>query len=214
MTIRSEIAAILKTTEERLDARLVGLRIAPVCSRCGGSGRYSFNQIDGDRCYGCNGQGHVKPRSQDLPDLLKEARACVEDGRFDAYLATLAARKAIKTGQKRVMDAWSSTIVARTNNDISHFTRSEEMDGLADLRAANKAMHDAHKMASEALRQAAYPSRGTSPAERDNLALIAAKAVEEAIAQIKAADYQPPEHLVNAAKEQAEARATRLKNRW
>jgi len=27
------------------------------CTRCGGSGRYSYNQIDGDRCYGCNGKG-------------------------------------------------------------------------------------------------------------------------------------------------------------
>lgn len=27
------------------------------CSRCGGSGRHSFNQIDGDRCYGCGGSG-------------------------------------------------------------------------------------------------------------------------------------------------------------
>lgn len=27
------------------------------CSRCGGSGRYSYNQIDGDRCYGCGGAG-------------------------------------------------------------------------------------------------------------------------------------------------------------
>lgn len=27
------------------------------CSRCGGTGRYSFNQMDGDRCYGCGGKG-------------------------------------------------------------------------------------------------------------------------------------------------------------
>jgi hypothetical protein len=29
------------------------------CSRCGGSGRYSYNQIHGDRCYGCGGTGQV-----------------------------------------------------------------------------------------------------------------------------------------------------------
>jgi hypothetical protein len=27
------------------------------CSRCAGSGSYSFNQIDGSRCYGCGGSG-------------------------------------------------------------------------------------------------------------------------------------------------------------
>jgi hypothetical protein len=27
------------------------------CTRCDGSGRYSFNMLDGDRCYGCSGKG-------------------------------------------------------------------------------------------------------------------------------------------------------------
>ena len=30
---------------------------AETCGRCGGSGNYSFNQIDGTRCYGCGGSG-------------------------------------------------------------------------------------------------------------------------------------------------------------
>lgn len=29
------------------------------CARCGGSGRYSFNQFDGDRCFGCSGKGRT-----------------------------------------------------------------------------------------------------------------------------------------------------------
>ena len=28
-----------------------------VCSRCGGSGQYSYNQMDGTKCYGCMGSG-------------------------------------------------------------------------------------------------------------------------------------------------------------
>lgn len=27
------------------------------CGRCGGSGRYSFNLMNGDRCFGCHGSG-------------------------------------------------------------------------------------------------------------------------------------------------------------
>lgn len=27
------------------------------CKRCGGSGSYSFNLLDGTKCYGCNGSG-------------------------------------------------------------------------------------------------------------------------------------------------------------
>lgn len=26
-----------------------------ICERCGGTGEYSYNQLDGTRCYGCNG---------------------------------------------------------------------------------------------------------------------------------------------------------------
>lgn len=32
------------------------------CGRCGGCGRYSYNQIDGDRCYGCHGTGFALTR--------------------------------------------------------------------------------------------------------------------------------------------------------
>lgn len=34
------------------------------CSRCGGSGRYSFNMRDGDRCWGCSGHGVQIVRAQ------------------------------------------------------------------------------------------------------------------------------------------------------
>ena len=33
------------------------VKVKGVCPRCGGSGHYSYNQIDGTRCYGCNGSG-------------------------------------------------------------------------------------------------------------------------------------------------------------
>lgn len=32
------------------------------CSRCGGSGRYSFNLLHGTRCYGCGGTGKQKTK--------------------------------------------------------------------------------------------------------------------------------------------------------
>ena len=39
------------------------------CGRCGGSGRYSFNQMDGDRCYGCSGSGvQIVPKHRKMAD--------------------------------------------------------------------------------------------------------------------------------------------------
>jgi len=35
------------------------------CGRCGGSGHYSFNQIDGTMCYGCRGTGTVRTKRGD-----------------------------------------------------------------------------------------------------------------------------------------------------
>lgn len=33
------------------------VKVKSTCPRCGGSGHYSYNQVDGTRCYGCNGSG-------------------------------------------------------------------------------------------------------------------------------------------------------------
>jgi len=47
------------------------------CSRCGGSGEYSFNQLDGTRCYGCNGSGRQWTKA-DQP-LVNELRAAIKE---------------------------------------------------------------------------------------------------------------------------------------
>lgn len=33
------------------------VKVRGACPRCGGSGHYSYNSMDGTRCYGCNGSG-------------------------------------------------------------------------------------------------------------------------------------------------------------
>lgn len=35
------------------------VKVRGVCQRCGGSGHYSYNQMDGTRCYGCRGTGYA-----------------------------------------------------------------------------------------------------------------------------------------------------------
>lgn len=39
-----------------METNAIGLEIE-TCGRCGGSGSYSFNLMDGSRCYGCGGSG-------------------------------------------------------------------------------------------------------------------------------------------------------------
>lgn len=105
---RQDIAQILGTTEKNLNARLIGLKIAPVCGRCGGCGRYSFNGQH-SICYGCGGKGHVAPSDRDLPAIYADACEAAQDGRLSAYLEFLAARRATKNATDRVMSAWKGT---------------------------------------------------------------------------------------------------------
>lgn len=48
-------------------------RIFERCSRCGGTGEYSFNLLDGTRCYGCNGRGYGKETT--LEDAQRRAKS-------------------------------------------------------------------------------------------------------------------------------------------
>jgi hypothetical protein len=49
----TDLLGMAKNKGTRIDS---GLRID--CDRCGGAGRYSWNQRDGDTCWGCNRRGY------------------------------------------------------------------------------------------------------------------------------------------------------------
>jgi hypothetical protein len=70
------------------------------CTRCGGTGRFSFNLRDGTKCYGCEGAGTV------TVDEKKHARnlAAAEKRRSDA-LAKQAAREVIAAQVWAELDA-------------------------------------------------------------------------------------------------------------
>ncbi len=73
---------------------LFALKLRETCSRCGGSGRYSYNQIDGDRCFGCNG---ARERAAKLTKaVLEAARIKVEAGELATLRAANRARMAAK----------------------------------------------------------------------------------------------------------------------
>lgn len=42
--------------------KVLKTELASVCSRCGGTGRYSYNYVDGSMCYGCRGQKIALPK--------------------------------------------------------------------------------------------------------------------------------------------------------
>ncbi len=52
------------------------------CGRCGGYGEYSYNQIDGTVCYGCNGDGLGRAITWD--DALRIAKRRIADAKREA----------------------------------------------------------------------------------------------------------------------------------
>lgn len=66
-----------------LAKRLNAMGFTRACNRCGGSGRFSYNQHDGDTCYGCSGAGHV-PESPSRA-LVDRVAAAIEAGALEAY---------------------------------------------------------------------------------------------------------------------------------
>lgn len=94
MTTIADIAKLLGTDSKGAGRRLAALGYLVTCSRCGGSGRFSHNQIDGDRCYGCNGKGETLPRL--TKKIAAEAKARQDAGELDAYFAANRARAAAK----------------------------------------------------------------------------------------------------------------------
>lgn len=66
------------------------MKTKQTCTRCGGSGNYSFNMIDGTCCYGCSGSGF---QMIDLAAVAKKQAAAA--ARAAANEASRQARMAI-----------------------------------------------------------------------------------------------------------------------
>lgn len=201
MTITAQIAAVLNTSEANLNARLIGLHIAPVCNRCGGSGSYSFNQIDGSRCYGCNGKGHVAPKARDMADMLEAAEAAVADGRFAAYMLFLESMKISKNAASKVMAAWEGTGISkaydwtrcangtpRANDGYVNPKFSQRDKDISDI---NKKMYDAYV----AVETAARKINSTSATYHADIIALA-ELVTASLAAIAAADVEFKEYIV------------------
>lgn len=98
----------------RLLSRIVGLEHGEACSRCWGSGHYSFCPGYGTRCFKCGGAGSYAPKL--TAKLFAALTEDVAAGKLDEYLANLTAKtlakKAAKTATDRVMAAWKGSGVS------------------------------------------------------------------------------------------------------
>ena len=57
MAVAKSYELMQQVGEPFMDNGRMYVKVKGACKRCGGSGRYSWNQMDGDKCYGCMGSG-------------------------------------------------------------------------------------------------------------------------------------------------------------
>ena len=94
-----------------IEIRLAGCGFTKTCSRCLGSGKYSYNQMDGDKCYGCGGSG--KNPMKVTRDLVSQVEVFVAEGKLDAYAAECVRkgeRKRIALAVQKRVDAAESAM--------------------------------------------------------------------------------------------------------
>lgn len=82
--------ALLGWPAKTIGGRLGALGLLVVCGRCGGSGRHSYNTMDGDRCFGCAGSGKRLPKL--TTKLAADVRARVANGDLEPYLTACRAK--------------------------------------------------------------------------------------------------------------------------
>lgn len=177
------LATILGCRAAHVPARLRALDLIVVpCSRCGGSGRYSWNQTDGDRCFGCAGFRVAMPRKV-TPAQIEEVRAAVAAGKLASYLHEISLRAQAKKIAASLMGAWNATYVARLY--AKHWMGSQER--APDLYRRNSLMCDRYEMADRAARVLAVQNLDAA-----NLAIVHAE-LATALAEITALDYTEEE---------------------
>ncbi|MHC4296447.1 MAG: hypothetical protein ACYS7Y_04030 [Planctomycetota bacterium] len=120
---KADFAQALNCREKFIGVRLVALGHSDCCSRCGGSGEYSFNQMDGTRCYGCGGVGQ-KPKRLTIK-LLAQVKQDVADGKMQPYLDAMKARGAAKKASQEFFCAWGDNPIVKQYEGV-HFTQCPE----------------------------------------------------------------------------------------
>jgi hypothetical protein len=117
----ADVAKAFGCSEKAAKGRLVALGYVETCGRCCGTGRYSYNQMDGDKCYGCMGCGRRIVRI--TGKLVTEALARIAAGELDGYFATCKrnaeARAMLAPLTETITATWKNSIISRSYSAAS-----------------------------------------------------------------------------------------------
>lgn len=108
LRVRSDLAQKKKLTS--VMNRLKFLNMLVPCTRCSGTGNYSYNSISGTVCFMCNGFKCKLPEMLDQ-SYIDKASELTEQGELIPYLEELKKNEKIKKANKSISDLiWNSNI--------------------------------------------------------------------------------------------------------
>lgn len=99
-TLQEKLYDVLQVSEENENAqaivytRLIGIECADFCTRCGGSGHYSYSLSHGTTCFKCEGKKYQMPKI--TKQLLTKVETAIEEGKLDKYFEEVKRRQQIK----------------------------------------------------------------------------------------------------------------------
>ena len=121
-----DACALFGVTADKIPNVLWALGLRETCSRCGGSGHHSYNQITGSVCFGCNGRGEKAAKLTRA--IFAQAAEKVAAGELEAA-RKLAREKAEAKKTIRPLVARAKAIYAVIGNaysEASNASRSRE----------------------------------------------------------------------------------------
>lgn len=98
-TLREKLIDSLQISEDhpKVDAliftRLVGIECADCCTRCGGTGNYSYNPRNGSTCFKCEGRKYRMPKI--TKKLLAKVEEAIAEGQLKLYFEETQKRQKI-----------------------------------------------------------------------------------------------------------------------
>ncbi|EML6324795.1 hypothetical protein [Bacillus thuringiensis] len=105
-TLREKLIDSLQISEDhpKVDAliftRLVGIECADYCTRCGGTGNYSYNPMHGSTCFKCDGRKYQMPKI--TKKLLAKVEEAIAEGKLQHYFEETQKRQKIKLFIKEI----------------------------------------------------------------------------------------------------------------
>jgi hypothetical protein len=182
-----EFATKLKCKPEQAASRLVFLGYTDTCSRCGGCGQYSYNQLHGSVCYGCGGKGYALAKL--TADKLNEAAKRIESGELEPYFAKHRALAWVKKQKQVIWDTVVATNFCKLYTPVSSLIKDAHYFVNLKLYARQKKAWDLRDEAERIINKYTRSNADFNTAETDKAA------IEALINEIKALDAPAAEIL-------------------